>query len=325
MKRPEKPDSARRILLAVLAVGPLARAGPARAAEGARTDAARTVAVGAAMRSLIEADWIERDARFTPEKAAAKSTPAANEHGVTTAQDASGGCDGITNGRWGFHVASGEQDPWWQVDLGRVVRLDRVVIFNRTDRGTADRTRQIRVLVARDEAGSAFEEVYRHNGTTFYGVKEKKPLVVPFKARHVEARIVRLAIPGRCSFALDEIEVYAAGDPGKNIALGRPADQKSVSQYSYPGTLGESADSAAPPSRGGGFTLAHTRDVVARGHGLVTRLRPDAERLDVDRVRPPPQRQEPQQRPGRRPAPHGPDRPETVGKGEHESHVVAFR
>jgi hypothetical protein len=34
-------------------------------------------------------------------------------------------------GLWGFHVASGEQDPWWRVDLGQEYRLDRVVIYNR--------------------------------------------------------------------------------------------------------------------------------------------------------------------------------------------------
>ena len=65
-----------------------------------------------------------------------------------TADDAAGGCDGVKNGRCGFHTASGETDPWWQVDLGRCMRLDRVVIFNRTDGNTAPRTRNIRVLLA---------------------------------------------------------------------------------------------------------------------------------------------------------------------------------
>ena len=230
------------------------------------------------MQALVEADWLERDARFAPGKAQGKPAPT-----VTTAQDASGGCDGVKNGRWGFHVASGESDPWWQVDLGKAVSLDRVVVYNRTEGNTAARTRGLRILAAGadgDPACKDFKLVYQHDGTAFHGVKENKPLVVSFKDKGVSARIVRLAIAGKCSFALDEVEVYAADDASKNIALGKPADQKSVSQYSYPGTLPDGMMSAPPPGTkptGGGFSLAHTRDVVERGKALAARLRPDAD------------------------------------------------
>jgi hypothetical protein len=230
------------------------------------------------MRQLVEADWIARDARFasTPRKPQTV-TPSAtvNEYGVTTAQDAAGGCDGVKNGRWGFHTASGETDPWWQVDLGKDCALDRVVVFNRTDRGTASRTRSLRILVARSAAPSQFTTVVEHDGTAIGGAKEGKPLAVDLKGKSVTARIVRLMIPGRCSFALDEVEVYAADEPQKNVALGKPADQKSVGRYSYPGTLPEGVDSAPPPvtaAPGKGFSLAHSRDVVARGKKLAARL-----------------------------------------------------
>jgi len=238
------------------------------------------------MRELIEADWINRDARFkketggkaSPQKGIAKQ----NIYGVTTTEDASGGCDGIKNGRWGFHTASGETEPWWQVDLGAVRKLDRVVIFNRTDRGTARRTRNIRVLLSSD--GKEFEVAYQHDGTPFYGVKEKKALVVSFRDKDVAARIVRLHIPGRCSFALDEVEVYGADDPEKSIALGKPADQKSVNRYSYPGTLPEGVDSAPPPgAKRAEFALTHTREVIDRAKALAARLRPDA---DAERLAP---------------------------------------
>ncbi len=231
--------------------------------------------VGDSMRALIEADWAERDSRFSTAKptatAAAKQTP----QGVTTVQDAAGGCDGIKNGRWGFHTASKASEPWWQVDLGAEIKLDRVVIFNRTDSNCAPRTAKIRVLVSCDTDCRQFDEVYQHNGQAFYGVKENKPLVVQLADKNVSARVVRLHMPGNCSFALDEVEVYAASDPTKNIALNRPADQKSVSAYSYPGTLPDGVQTAVPPSPkpvGGGFSLAHTRDVVDRGGKLAERL-----------------------------------------------------
>ena len=251
------------------AVGCLLFAAAAAANAENQGGSHKAVDVGPQMQVLIRADWLDQDRRFGPAKTA--EPPQKNARGVTTAQDASGGCDGIKNGRFGFHVASGEKGPWWQVDLGRQYRLDRVVIFNRTDGSTAPRTKNIRILVAGDAAGKEFKQVYRHDGSTFFGVKEKKPLVVTLKDENVTARVVRLQVPGNCSFALDEIEVYPAEDPRKNVALGRAADQKSVGQHSYPGTLGESAVAAA--LQGGGFSLAHTRAVVERGKGLVDRLR----------------------------------------------------
>ena len=122
---------------------------------------AQTIDVGDSMRGLIEADWTQRDRQFITANALAshsstRDSRKSNARGVMTAQDATGGCDGIKNGRWGFHTASREQDAWWQVDLGKEYKLDRLVIFNRTDRGTASRTRYIRVLVSREDQGREF-------------------------------------------------------------------------------------------------------------------------------------------------------------------------
>jgi len=204
---------------------------------------------------------------------------------VTTAQDAAGGCDGIKNGKWGFHVASGETNPWWQVDLGKAYRLDRIVVYNRIDSSCAPRTSRLRILVAGPD-GKKFRQVYQHNGKPFYGVNGK-PLVVSFKGKSFTGRIVRLQIPGRCSFALDEVEVYAADDPKKNIALNKPADQISVSPYSFPGTMdaaryasstGRAVRAPKPKAaRGGGSSPPAARDVFARGLKLAARLKPKAD------------------------------------------------
>ncbi len=237
----------------------------------------RAIDVGASMRRLVEADWIDRDRRLAI--AQADAAVPRNERGVTTIQDAAGGCDGIKTGRCGFHTASGEIDPWWQVDLGRPYRLDRVVIYNRTDGSSAPRTRHIRVLVAGEPEPQAFTEVYRHNGQTFYGVKANRPLVINLADRDLTARIVRLAVPGRCSFALDEVEIYPTDSPQENVALQKWADQKSVGPFSYPGTKGHRY---VPPPRplppSSPFSVAHTRHVVRRGLELADRLRSEATR-----------------------------------------------
>jgi hypothetical protein len=235
------------------------------------------------MRELAEVDWIQQDRQFTTANASSshsstRDSRKSNASGVTTAQDATGGCDGIKNGQWGFHTASGEQDAWWQVDLGKEYKLGRLAIFNRTDGGTASRTRYIRVLVSREGKGGEFREIYRHNGQTFYGMKENKPLVVNLRDRDVTARIVRLQVPGRCSFALDEVEVYSAAEPQTNIALGKAAEQKSVGPHSYPGTMGQTNVTATSQlAQSGGFLLEHTKEVISRGYKLSERLRAGAD------------------------------------------------
>jgi len=246
------------------------------------------VDVSAEIARLVEADWIDQDRRFGTVPAPRATAPSA-----TTRQDAAGGCDGVKNGLWGFHVASGERDPWWQVDLGKPYRLDRVVIYNRCD-SRLERTARIQILVGGqdgDAPSTEFTQVYQHDGTPFGGVRGK-PLVVRFDQQPVIARIVRLRIPGRCSFALDEVEVYPAEAPNRNIALGRPADQVSVSRYSRPGTMSDAeftamgykplvARSAAGNrlERGDAqraFRLAHTREVIQRARKLARRLQPAA-------------------------------------------------
>lgn len=208
-----------------------------------------------AWKVLVEASFLQEDALF-------ECDPAQLSRDVTTQQDAAGGCDGIKTGAYGFHVASKEQDPWWQVDLGALYELDRIVVFNRTDSGTAPRTRSLRVLVCPDEAQNDFQSVYEHDGSVFYGVENNAPLVIDLSGKGVHARVVRLQIPGACSFALDEVEVYASGNPGENIALRKPADQKSVGPYSR---AGDSADATR-------FSAAHIQQVFERGRALAARL-----------------------------------------------------
>jgi hypothetical protein len=155
--------------------------------------------------------------------------------------------------------------------------IDRVVVFNRTDSGKAARTKDIQVLVARECDMNRFELVYQHDGSAFGGVKEGQPLVVNLKEKGIEARVVRLQVRGVCSFALDEIEVYGAGAMKTNLALHKPADQKSVGAYSkvHPvGRLEPVAGSAAEDR----FPLAHTRQVLDRARALASRLQPRADR-----------------------------------------------
>jgi hypothetical protein len=168
-------------------------------------------------RRQIEADWLRQDQiRFAP--------PISSRVKVLPEQDAIGAIDGVINGKWGFHTEN-ELNPWWQIDLGRIVPLGRLKIYNRCD--LAERASRFIVLATDD--GKSFREVYRHDGTVFYGHTDKKPLVV--KLDGVSTRFVRLQLPYKSYFHLDEVEIYAA-EGKSNIARGKKATQSSVSQWS---------------------------------------------------------------------------------------------
>jgi hypothetical protein len=143
----------------------------------------------------------------------------------STSQDASGGCDGVIQGRYGFHTAHDDK-PWWQVDLQQVTTLSRIDIYNRCD-GGSDRASRIQVLLSTD--GETWKQIYQHDGSTFFGFTDKAPLSI--RVDKVPARFVRIQAPGRQYLHLEEVEVYAVGNE-VNLALHKPADQSSVSRWS---------------------------------------------------------------------------------------------
>ncbi|MFW6169757.1 MAG: discoidin domain-containing protein [Planctomycetota bacterium] len=191
---------------------PLVCAAPPSASQRA----ACSPAIGAGQ---LERDWLAQ-ARLR------YGTEAGTTSGVTPAEDAAGGCDGVINGKWGFHTQS-EANPWWQVDLGNSVSIDQLRIYNRCDGGFEERAARLKVLLSED--GDCFTVAYTHDGTMFRGHPDKKPLVVPLDG--TSARFVKLQLPETVYFHLDEVQVLAADD-GSNVALNKPATQSSVSKWS---------------------------------------------------------------------------------------------
>ncbi len=139
---------------------------------------------------------------------------------------AKGAVDGIKNGGYGFHTAL-EDEPWWQVDLGMDIAIDKVIIYNRQD-CCAERAYTIQIFISSD--GVNFQNVYSHNRTVFGGAKLGKPLVVPLSFK--VARFVRLQLNEKNSLHLDEVEVFGLPAQLANLALGKVASQSSLSEYS---------------------------------------------------------------------------------------------
>ncbi|MFO0870757.1 MAG: DUF1549 domain-containing protein, partial [Pirellulales bacterium] len=71
--------------------------------------------------------------------------------------------DGQTDGRYmeaksTTHTAISD-DPWWELDLGEVQTLDRLVLWNRTDPGTEDRLSQFRLAVLDADRQVAWQQM----------------------------------------------------------------------------------------------------------------------------------------------------------------------
>jgi hypothetical protein len=173
------------------------------------------------LRKSIEEDWL----KYAESRRAARVP-------LTTQSDAAGGCDGVKDGRYGFHTWL-DKDPWWQVDLGEPTDLASVVVFNRLDYAPGLHNADNLHILTSDDAKS-WNLQHDNAGKHFGGVGVGGPLRVEFKSGQVRARFVRLRVPTEkpMLFHLDEVEVYGVADPKRNLALHRPADQSSLSQWS---------------------------------------------------------------------------------------------
>jgi hypothetical protein len=182
-----------------------------------------------AMRRLIEADWLMQAGDWRkpmPGTAMAQTN--------STTADAAGACDGVKDGKYGFHTGQ-QPNPWWQVDLGTVMPIGRIVVYNRLDYAPGLHNADGLQVFASDD-GQHWTLRHDNQGQHFGGIQGAKPLEVLFQPKPLRARFIRLLVPSPTPifFHLDEVEVYGPGPVGENLALNKPADQSSVSIWSTP-------------------------------------------------------------------------------------------
>ena len=207
-------------------------------------------------RARIEADWLRA--------AEVRGIPVGeDDRPVTPEEDAVGACDGVRSGSWGMHTAR-EENPWWQIDIGRAVPLDEILVYNRCD-DLAQRAWDLSILLSLD--GDEFEEVYRHDGTPFFGRPDNRPLSVHLERQ--KARYVRIQLPGNTCLHLDEVEIYQGR--GHNLALRKPATQSSTSPWST---------RSGPPAVK--YQKYPTATVIERGRRLAGSLRQLKVNVDDD-------------------------------------------
>jgi hypothetical protein len=242
---------------AALAIMLVVAAVPARADEGL---------------SAVQADWLLQARAAKGGGAAAGGM--AEGTGVPTWSDAAGAVDGAKDGKYAFHTAQ-QPNPWWQVDLGRSEPIARIVVYNRLDYAPGLHNADGLLILTSDD-GKAWTRRHDNAGKHFGGVggageaAGPGPLEVKFEGDSaVRARYVRLQIPSDkpIYLHLDEVEVYGPADAKKNLALGRPADQSSVSMWS---TAKVAQRGPAPVAAPEAYPIQH---VIDRGRLLAADLR----------------------------------------------------
>jgi hypothetical protein len=198
-----------------------------------------TAALGCVCGAFASADWQQMlESNWISEERVRAEVEFKPVSGISTGEDAAGGCDGVKDGRWGFHTDQAK-DPWWQVDLGERRSIARVVIWNRCESASAaERATNLMVRLSID--GKDWQTVYQHDGSVFFGFTDQKPLLVELSEQ--SARFVRVQLPGTGFLHLDEVEVFGVDEPEVNLAIGKAADQVSTSRWSSHGSRAPGPD-----------------------------------------------------------------------------------
>ena len=199
---------------------------------------------------LIEADWLRQVESWRAVKAGTATH-------VTTATDAAGAVDGVKDGKYAFHTGQ-EPNPWWQVDLQEPTAIARIVVYNRLDYAPGLHNADTMRIFASDDAVN-WTLIHDCGGKHFGGISGEKPLDLSFDKDKVTTRFLRMQIPSPqpIFLHLDEVEVYGFDDPAENLALWKPADQSSLSQWS-------SAKNKPDLTLNDQYPIAETREKIGK-------------------------------------------------------------
>lgn len=133
-----------------------------------------------------------------------QSSVCAYSRATSPEEDSRGAVSGRLTGHYQFHTDD-ELAPWWQIDLGCVEHVSGVRLYNRLGH-VAGRSAGVQILTSLD--GASWSLVMARTQEGPFGGLDGKPLEweppVP-----VQARFVRITLPGRAILHLDQIEVFA--------------------------------------------------------------------------------------------------------------------
>src|SRR5205085_9230938 len=88
-----------------------------------------------------------------------KASHSSTAHGGVASRAIDGNTNGeFTEGATSTHTQEGTDDPWWEVDLGREVPVERIVVWNRTDGNLGTRLKDYVVRVLDADKRTVFQK-----------------------------------------------------------------------------------------------------------------------------------------------------------------------
>ena len=182
---------------------------------------------------------------------------------------ASRAVDGNTDGNWNAatttHTATVIQ-PWWDVDLGAVLPIEDIQLWNRTDNGWGYRLSNYWIFVSNERitvndvaTARSLPNVYAYH----------YPFQCPTTLTHRigrSGRFVRIQLNGTTEpLSLAEVQVWAPASAMKlNVAGGGVTSQSTVYTGSngatYPSELAVNGDAVSPGNTGGSFSITLDND-----------------------------------------------------------------
>ncbi|MBN8466981.1 discoidin domain-containing protein [Corallococcus exiguus] len=156
--------------------------------------------------------------------------------------------DGNTNGDYSAGSVTHtnfQYDPWWQVDLQVVRRIDQLEIWNRTD-CCGERLSNYYVFVSEQPFASGnLQATLSQPGVIVYHRTASAAASTTVDVNGQLGRYVRVQLGGYNPLSLAEVRVI--GEP--NLAMGKPVMQSST----YPVAYGGSADRAVDGNTNGDY------------------------------------------------------------------------
>ncbi len=169
-----------------------------------------------------------------------------------------------------------EAQPWWELDLGRVVDIDTIRLWNRTD-CCSDRLSNFHVFVSAEPFGSTDLALTRSQlGVTDFPTSGVAGRQTDIKVSRV-GRYVRVQLAGNNALQLAEVQVFGSQRTDiNNLALSGTASQSSTYRNSEliankaidgftDGNNVSSSRNTIGGSGGSAFDLSCTRDEVLVG------------------------------------------------------------
>lgn len=140
---------------------------------------------------------------YALKRPASQSSLAAGwSRGKTVTEEARGANNGNLSVDYGCHTRF-ERNPWWQVDLGSEIAIQRVVIFNRQD--CAYRLQYFSLYGSLD--GKTWHRFFKKTDNFVFGREDNAPYTVE-PVQLVLARYVRLQLDCHEVLHFREIEIY---------------------------------------------------------------------------------------------------------------------